>query len=182
MSIKDRGLLLKAAEGDNTAIRDLWDIWSPRLNLYYRGSLRTEDAEDLVQETMLKVFRSLKSYNPIYSPSTWIYTIAARNRTDWLRKSARQPRVHPEADEENRMNSIKGNYPDPEDSYFREESRSEVKDFLNSQDKRDKEILYLYCYEDLSGRGIARVMNLPPETVRYRLKILKKKLNKELKL
>lgn len=180
MKIKERGLLLQAADKDNIAIRELWKIWSPRLNLYFRGTLSAEDVEDLVQETMLKVFRSLSTYNPAYSPSTWIYTIASRSRTDWLRHSTRQPRTVQEGDDENQLTNVSGTYPDPENSYIYNESRNRVQEFIKSRDSRDREILYLFCYEDLSGRAIAKVMNLPAETVRYRLKILKQKLKKEI--
>lgn len=182
MKIQDRGLLLRAADQDNTAVRELWNIWSPRLSLYFRGTLSAEDVEDLVQETMLKVFRSLSTYNPAYSPSTWIYTIASRCRTDWLRRSGRQPWTFPEGEDENEITNLRGSYPDPENNFIQNESRNAVQDFIRSRDSRDREILYLFCYEDLSGRRIAKVMNLPPETVRYRLKILKQKLKKELSI
>lgn len=180
MNIRDRGLLLKASEGDTTAIRELWKVWSPRLELYFRDSFSQDDTEDLVQETMLKVFNSLSRYNPIYAPSTWIYTIASRIRTDTLRRSARQPRTIQGEESERKIENSRSCLPEPDVSYFKRESRHAVQRFIESRDGRDREILYLYCYEDLSGRGIARVMDLPPETVRYRLKILKQTLKKEL--
>lgn len=178
--MRDRGLLLKGAEGDNRAIRELWEIWYPRLKLYYKGSVPEKDVEDLIQESMLKVFRNLSTYNPIYSPSTWIYTIAFRTRTDWLRKESKRPLLKAVNDKEDIVETVPGRYPDPETEYLNSESKSDVKSFLESRDKRDREILYLYCYEDLSGRAIAGIMDLPPETVRYRLKILKQKLKEEL--
>jgi len=180
MDIKNRSLLLWAAEGNNQAVRKLWEIWSPRLGLYFRGSFPYEDAEDLVQETMLKVFHSAGSYNPVYSPSTWIYTIAARSKTDWLRRNSRRPYIIRETQGENSIDELAGDFPDPETEAIRNESQQMIKDFISSREERDREILYLYCYENLSGRGIAKVMNLPPETVRYRLKILKNQLRKEL--
>lgn len=179
MDIKNRSLLLWAAEGNNQAVRELWEIWSPRLGLYFRGSVSYEDAEDLVQETMLKVFHSAGSYNPVYSPSTWIYTIASRCRTDWLRRNSRRPYIVQETQDGNPIDEVAGAFPDPETGSIRNESRERIKDFIRSREERDREILYLYCYENLSGRGIAKVMNMPPETVRYRLKILKNQLKKE---
>ena len=45
-----------------------------------------DDAEDLFQEVMLKVYQNLEKYNPIYSFNTWIYTIARTHCLNYLNK------------------------------------------------------------------------------------------------
>jgi len=45
-----------------------------------------ENAEDLFQEIMLKVFQNLSTYNPMYSFNTWIYTIARNHCVNYITK------------------------------------------------------------------------------------------------
>jgi RNA polymerase sigma-70 factor (ECF subfamily) len=72
-----RGLLEAARGGDGQALDDLLKDVEPRL---YRFSLkmcrRPEDAQDVLQETMLAVFRSVAGFRGDASVSTWLYTIA----------------------------------------------------------------------------------------------------------
>ncbi len=58
----------------------------------YRLTRNTHDAEDLVQETFLRAFRSFRSFEPGTNLRAWLYTILHRVRTDALRKSGRAPR------------------------------------------------------------------------------------------
>ncbi|MDA3958313.1 sigma-70 family RNA polymerase sigma factor [Oceanispirochaeta sp.] len=179
----DRSLLIKGAGGDNKAIRQLWDIWSPKISIFLRGSVPSGDMDDLTQEIMLKIFRSLASYNPVFAPSTWIYTIAGRTRTDWQRQQSKFLKSESEnPDSEEMISLIPGPYEGPEAQYIRLESEKRVDDFLQRQNVRDRKILFLYCHEGLSGRAIARVLMTPAETIRYRLKILKAKLKEEMLL
>ena len=51
----------------------------------------SENIEELVQETMVKVWRKAGNYNRSQSnANTWIYTIARNTRIDWIRKQIRQ--------------------------------------------------------------------------------------------
>jgi RNA polymerase sigma-70 factor (ECF subfamily) len=176
MNVSERRLLLKGAAGDSTAHRQIWTRWYPRILLYLKGSLPDEDCEDLCQEIMLKVFRSLKSYNPLWAPSTWIYTIAYRSRVDWHRRYGMNHSVA----EDPALDEMPGPFPSPDETLIRKDIREKIHRFLERQEERDREILYLHAFEGMSGRQTARALGMPPETVRYRLKILKKRLKEVL--
>jgi RNA polymerase sigma-70 factor (ECF subfamily) len=185
MSLKDRQVLEKAAAGDQKAIKEIWLIWSPKLTVYLRNcpSLSQEDREDLLQDIMGKLYQSLGSYKSFYSPATWIYTLAGRVVIDWRRKNGRYLTVIKESQMsggEYFLNDYAGNYPDPERAALERETLSSIQKFIISQSPCDRQILFLVFYEGLSGRGAAKIMKLAPETVRDRLRKLKKQLKEEM--
>ena len=78
---------------DKAAFGSLFTHFSPFLKAFLikSGGVTPENAEELVQETMIKVWRKAPSFSSAQaSASTWIYTIARNTRIDWLRKQNRQ--------------------------------------------------------------------------------------------
>jgi len=57
----------------------------------YRMTRNAHDAEDLVQETLLRAHRAFDRYTPGTNIRAWLYTILHRVRTDALRRSGRRP-------------------------------------------------------------------------------------------
>lgn len=57
----------------------------------FRLTRNAHDAEDLVQETFLRAFRSFDRYTPGTNIRAWLYTILHRVRTDALRRAGRVP-------------------------------------------------------------------------------------------
>jgi RNA polymerase sigma-70 factor (ECF subfamily) len=69
----------------------------PHLRALSRAALRlarnAADAEDLVQETCLRAFRSFGTYTPGTDVRGWLFTILYRVRTDGFRRAGRRPRT-----------------------------------------------------------------------------------------
>ena len=57
----------------------------------YRMTSNAADAEDLVQETMLRAYRAFDRFAPGTNAKAWLYTILERVRTDAFRKAGRRP-------------------------------------------------------------------------------------------
>jgi RNA polymerase sigma-70 factor (TIGR02960 family) len=96
--VTERALTLARA-GDEEAFRELTEPYARELQLHcYRIVGSTQDAEDLVQETLLAAWRGLEQFNERSSIRTWLYRIATNRCIDWLRASARRPRVEPMSD------------------------------------------------------------------------------------
>jgi RNA polymerase sigma-70 factor (ECF subfamily) len=89
--------LLRARAGDEDAFRQLTDPYRHELQLHcYRIVGSTQDAEDLVQETLLSAWRGLAHFDERASMRTWLYRIATNRSVDALRANARRPqRVEP---------------------------------------------------------------------------------------
>jgi len=78
-----------ANEGD--AFDEFYQRYVPRLYraIFYACSSRQNDAEDILQETMLAVMRSLKRFNGKSGLYTWLYAIARHKIQDYYRKGSR---------------------------------------------------------------------------------------------
>lgn len=83
-------VLAVASHQDRDAFARLFQHFAPLLKSYalsYAGALNANQAEELVQEAMLKVWNKARYFDPEKaSASTWIYTIARNTRTDMLRR------------------------------------------------------------------------------------------------
>ncbi len=90
VNLTDKELLAKVKANDTTAFSVLVDRYKVRLfNLIYRMLSNREEAEDILQETFLRVFREKESYDPTYAFSTWIYTIALNLCRNELKRKKR---------------------------------------------------------------------------------------------
>jgi RNA polymerase sigma-70 factor (TIGR02960 family) len=85
-------LLRRARDGDEPAFRELTDPFRRELQVHcYRilGSL--QDAEDMLQETLLAAWRGLDDFEGRASLRTWLYRIATNRCLNLLRSNARRP-------------------------------------------------------------------------------------------
>src|SRR5947209_16024851 len=84
--------LARARSGDETAFRELTDLYRRELQLHiYRMVGSTQDAEDLLQETLLAAWRGLEEFEGRASMRAWLYRIATNRCLDALRASRRRP-------------------------------------------------------------------------------------------
>jgi RNA polymerase sigma-70 factor (ECF subfamily) len=85
----DEELAREARAGSRRSFEELAVRYRRRLFVYLRPRLASdEDAEDLVQETFLKLYRNVAGYDPAYRFSTWLYTSAQRLAIDTFRREA----------------------------------------------------------------------------------------------
>jgi RNA polymerase sigma-70 factor (TIGR02960 family) len=89
-------LLERARAGDGAAFRDLTDPYRRELQVHcYRILGSVQDAEDLVQETMLAAWRGLDGFEGRASLRGWLYRIATNRCLNALRDRGRRPRELP---------------------------------------------------------------------------------------
>jgi len=90
-------VLTRARAGDDQAFGELTDPYLRELQLHcYRILGSVQDAEDMLQETLLAAWRGLADYEGRASMRTWLYRIATNRCLNALRASGRRPRTPPE--------------------------------------------------------------------------------------
>jgi len=88
--------LARARAGDEDAFRELTDPYRRELQVHcYRILGSVQDAEDLVQETLLAAWRGLEAFEGRSSVRAWLYRIATNRCLNALRDRARRPREVP---------------------------------------------------------------------------------------
>jgi RNA polymerase sigma-70 factor (ECF subfamily) len=92
----DEELIRGIADGDELAFRLYFRRWAPPLGRFLnRVAGSRETAEDLLQETFLRVLRAAPRYTPHGSPRAWVYRIAANLAYSHWRQRKRAPGLQP---------------------------------------------------------------------------------------
>lgn len=83
----DKELLARYRQGDERALNELIARHlKPVYNFVYRMARNVQDAEDITQETFIKMWKNLKRYDQSQNFRTWLFTIARNTAIDALRK------------------------------------------------------------------------------------------------
>ena len=87
-------ILARARAGDEDAFRELTDPYRRELQVHiYRIVGSVQDAEDLLQETLLAAWRGLDAFEGRASVRAWLYRIATNRSLDALRATRRRPHL-----------------------------------------------------------------------------------------
>lgn len=136
----------------------------PHVRRLYAAACRltrnTDDAEDLVQDTLLRAYRAYDSFRPGTNMRAWLFTILYRVRADGFRRAGRSPRTV-ELLQDTRS------VPPPQDALA---SGSEVlESALGQVPEHYRTALVLRDVQDFSYDEIARIMEVPIGTVMSRI-------------
>jgi RNA polymerase sigma-70 factor (ECF subfamily) len=137
----------------------------PHLRALSRTALRlarnAADAEDLVQETCLRAFRSFGTYTPGTDVRGWLFTILYRVRTDGYRRAGRRPRTvqAPEPDRFAAARRFDGE----------SDARQDVARGLAHVPPVFREAVLLRDVQEMSYDEVARTLGVPVGTVMSRL-------------
>ena len=131
---------------------------------------RREVAEDLFQETWMRVLMRGGQYNGKARFDTWLFTIARNLVIDLSRKRTMASLDEmSDAAEEGRVFEIANDGPSPLEEFQLREDRAEVAEVLLKLDANYREVLVLRFHEEMSLEEIARVTKSPLSTVKSRL-------------
>ena len=171
--IEDAELIRRSLTGDQRACRDLVRRYQRQVySVLLRVVRRSEDAEDLTQETFVRMFRALDRYDPERPFTAWLFTIATRIGIDHLRRRRIQTMSltvsEPGSTEEHTLDvEDPGLKPDEVASYA-EEARN-AQDLIDSLPEHYRIVVLLRHQQDLSYEEIAEALNLPLGTVKARI-------------
>lgn len=138
--------------------------------LHYTRNAR--DAEDLVQETLLKAFSAWDSFVPGSSARSWCYRILRNSFITGYRRRVTERKAAAEEPEELRRLTSAGSRraaEDPESAALRDQLGDEVQGALEELSGEFREALELHYVHGRSYREIARITRVPMGTVMSRL-------------
>lgn len=125
----------------------------------YRMTGNAADAEDLVQETLLRGYRAFDRFTPGTNCKAWLYTILQRVRTDALRKRGRTPQTV----------ELEGDGPAVPGGQAGILQQRDLESVLRTLPDAFRTAVILRDVEDLSYEEIAAVLEVPIGTVMSRI-------------
>jgi len=166
-----RRLLEKVAAGDRTAFRWLYRRFQKPLHAYLTRLVRLPQiAEELMNETMLEMWRSAGRFGGRSAVSTWLYGIARHKAIDHLRRSRDLP-----LDEE-MASQMPDPAPNPEESVGHVVMADVVGRQMDRLSVEHREVLHLAYRDDMSVEEIAALIGCPANTVKTRMFYARKRM------
>jgi RNA polymerase sigma-70 factor (ECF subfamily) len=120
------------------------------------------DAEDVVQETFLRAFKQLDSYESRSSFGTWLYRIAANYSLDLIRSRKRHAARHvaDTAEQEDVLDSVKTNDPGQDRVYYSSQVRIRLDAALQLLSDQERTAFQLRHFEGKSIEEIGSILDL----------------------
>ena len=196
----DQDLVKRTLTGDRDSYRELVERYQGRLLAVASDILKNrQDAEDVVQESFVKAFLSLKNFKGESSFYTWLYRIAFNMAIDTKRRGARRGGNHFEFKESwgvrgqgsgngaessgptvtsslEHLQNVEG----PFDALSRKELGSKLQAVMNELSEEHRAVITLREVDGLDYQEIADAIGVPRGTVMSRLFYARKALQKAL--
>ena len=156
-----------ARGGDQAAFANLVEAYQgPIYNLAYRMLGNGVEAEDAAQETFIRAYRRLDSYDPSFKFSSWILSIASHYCIDRLR---RRRHAMVSMEEIQHWRWVPDNKPRPEEVTSRAEMSDDIRELMAALPPHYRLVLVLRYWQEYSYQEIAEITDSTESAVKSRL-------------
>lgn len=183
---RDRADMERLAAGHDAALNDLMERHAtPVFHFLCRMLNNEDDANDLAQETFVRVFKSRDTFRTNEKFSTWLYTIAANLARNHFRWRSRHPNVSLETEsgdsEQTLGGTLPANEPAPNEQALAAERAVAVRRAVGNLPEDLREAIVLCEWEELSVAEAAEILEATPKAVESRLYRARQILGERLK-
>ena len=179
----DEQLMSLFQGGDENAYIELVNRYKDKLINFifsYLGDL--ESSEDVVQETMIKLYQKKHYYKEIAKFSTWLYTIAKNLANTELRKrKQRKTTLLSQFSKDDKTYELPSNDPEPGQEIQTDIVNKIIRDAVDQLSEKFKIVIVLRDIQGLSYEDISEIINVPIGTVKSRINRARLQLQVELK-
>ena len=140
-------------------------------SLTFRMTGSMADAEDLAQETFIRAYRQLDSYQGTAKFSSWLYRIAVNTCLNWRQSEARRFHLHADCAGEMAAHSLNG-----ENSPAENQSNQQVQAALLKLPAKQRAAIVLTIYDGLNHAEAAQILGCSETTVSWRVFAARRKL------
>jgi RNA polymerase sigma-70 factor (ECF subfamily) len=180
---KGQELIARFQNGDVYAFEQIVHRYkNPLINFVYHFLGDRIDAEDVVQETFLRVFRNKHLYRNIAKFSTWIYTIAGNlAKTELRRRRRRRILSLSQMGYEDKEYELPDPFASTERIVSGRINEKKIKKEINALPVKFKEVVVLRDIQELSYEEISQILKIPIGTVKSRVNRGRLRLQKKLR-
>lgn len=168
--LADVELMLRVKQGDREAFRQLiGKHQKPLLNYIYRMTGNPAEAEDLVQEVFLNIYRAAPRYEPQAAFATWLYRIATNVTLNYLRDHKPQllASLNQESEcQENSILEIPDSHPLADEVLIEEERVRNIRNAVAALPENQRLVLILTKFQNLSLKEAAEILECSPMAVK----------------
>jgi len=179
---RDEELAERTAAGDRAALRALYERYKGRLLTYAFYVLGNRAAaEDVLQETFLRVLRHAGRFDPSRRFSAWVYSIAANLCRDELRRGMRRRDIAAPLPEGRTAEGAPGREPSPRRRAAGREFAERLRIEIAALTPEQREVITLRFLDSMKYGEIAEALGCPLGTVQSRLHAGLKSLRERLR-
>ena len=173
--------LTRLRGGDVEAVAAVMERYQHRLYRYLLRLLREPaTAEDLFQQTWVKVMERIRSFDPSHNFEGWLFAMAHNLAIDYLRRYRPESIDEPLPSGDSRAELIPGAGPGALDQMLARERAAGLARAMTDLPLVFREVLTLRFEEEMKLEAIAAVLDLPLGTVKTRLHRALKQLRRTL--
>lgn len=172
----EKELISRAQKGDSDAFSALILSYEKRMYGFALRMLKSpEEAEDALQEALLKAYSKLNTYHGDASFSTWLYTILNRLCLDILRKKKRTGEEtflslnQTSKEDEDYELQIEDSAPTPEEAYHKKETMRALMEGIQKLSDEHRAVILMRDIDGLDYEAIAKITGTTLGTVKSRL-------------
>jgi RNA polymerase sigma-70 factor (ECF subfamily) len=165
----------QSQNGDDAAFEELMRTHQTLIHsLTFRMTGSLADAKDLAQETFVRAYRQLDSYQGTSKFSSWLYRIAVNACLDWQRREKRRAAVYHNLSEMGDPFA----HNEPESAMDLDELSREVQTALMKLSDKQRAAIVLTVYGGHNHAEAAKILGCPETTVSWRIFTARRKLKK----
>lgn len=174
-------LVKRIIEGDLYAFEEfIVDYEKLIYNIAYRMFNNVEDAKDISQEVMIKIYKNISKCTDFSSIKTWVYTITYNTCIDEIRKRKGKETKSIDETTDTGESEVKiqfaGTEPSPEEAFIKKERKILIQNAINKLSQEHKNVIILRDIKELSYDEIANITSLSLGTVKSRIARARKAL------
>jgi len=183
----DEALMARFIDGDARAFELLLGRYKkPVYRFIYRYVSQKETADEVFQDSLLKLVRAASSYKQGARFSVWMYTIVRNTIYDRLRRERHRRQIgeldRPLGDEGSATlgDVIPGNSPEGEEEARKTELQERLSDAVRELNPTQREVFIMRQHQGLAFKEIAEIMDCPVNTAKTRMRYALEALRREL--
>ena len=163
--LTDEAIVARLAVGDTRAFSSLVDRYRRRVYaVLVRATGRPEEADDLFQETWIRVARGARGFDPSRSFASWVGRIATNAAIDWMRAAGSHG-----ASTTAETDDVPAASPSPSAALLAAAESQRIAGALAKLPERMREAVLLRYFEGLSEQTMSEQLGIPRGTVKSRL-------------
>lgn len=168
---------LQSTLNKDIAFKELLSLYKEPLYWHIRNIVKShDDTDDVLQNTFIKVYRSIKKFKGDSKLYTWLYRIATNEAITLLNKNAKRLQISSEEIKDLAINNLKA------DVYFEGETiQFKLQEALTSLPQKQQLVFNMKYFQDLKYREISEILETSEGALKASYHIAVKKIEAYLK-